>query len=226
MWCSSCHWLPSRQVCSSCDMIQESAGRGNTAELAEELGGQPRGLPACCLHAMLLLYVSKILWEPCHPGLNALPCSALAVQESGGRGEDLTGVNPKRERIKHAIVIAAKLPGTFSTHASREMQVLVAAEAFRHRWMTAPGGCAGRLAPCVTLLNECGVEKAVCMTLRWAALPHTELHDLDNIAQVRWQRVGLQPVWGLAWYSGTEGQGECTMLMGAIWARKWHDHPQ
>lgn len=108
------------------------------------------------------------------------------LQERAPWPEDLTAANPKRERIKHATMIASKLPPAFCSHTAREQQVLAAAAAFRQRWAASVN--AGRLAPPVTLLNECGVEKAVCTTVRPTLLPHVELQDIAAIAQVGWVR--------------------------------------
>lgn len=40
-----------------------------------------------------------------------------------------------------------------------------------------------RLLPAVTLRNECGAEKVCSTTLRPTSLPHTELYDLEGVAQ-------------------------------------------
>lgn len=96
--------------------------------------------------------------------------------------EDSARASPKQERIRHATLIASKLPPPFSSHTPRERQLLAAAAAFRQRWLAEPAA-AGRLPPCLVLPNECGVDKVVCATLRPTRLPHTELRDLDAICQ-------------------------------------------
>lgn len=113
---------------------------------------------------------------------------------------ELAAANPKRERIRHASLTAAKLPRAFSINSPREQQLLAAAAAYRQRWMAgaaeaaeAAGARGARLMPAVSLLNECEAEKMVCNTLRPAALPHLELYDLEGVAQVR--DISLQ-AWG------------------------------
>ncbi|KAL4458559.1 hypothetical protein ABPG75_013424 [Micractinium tetrahymenae] len=152
------------------------------------------------------------------------------IKEKEVRPEDLVAANPKRERIKHATLIAGKLPLAFRSHTPREQQLLAAAAAFKQRW--AAGGGAGRLLPPVTLLNECGVEKAVCTTLRWASLPHTELHDLADITQFVSEFFAYEPLedptqlpthlvspWSLLeWQAGDSfdlATLACSLLLGA-----------
>lgn len=96
---------------------------------------------------------------------------------------DLATSNPKQERIRHASLSAGKLPPAFITHTQREEEMLAAAAAFWQRW-AAGGSCVGRLSPPVTLLNECGVQKVVCTTVRPTLMPHTDLQDLPDIARV------------------------------------------
>jgi hypothetical protein len=131
-----------------------------------------------------------------------LPCCPPALlaayaQEKAVPPDALLRSNAKLERIKHATIIAAKLPPPFRTHTPREAQLLAAAASFRGRWLAGPQA-ANRLVPCLALPNECGTLKGVCTTLRPTALPHVnELHDLDAIAQVwvewgwRWLVVGV-----------------------------------
>jgi hypothetical protein len=125
-----------------------------------------------------------------------LPCCLPALlagclQEKAVPRDALLRSNAKLERIKHATIIAAKLPPAFRTHTPREAQLLAAAAAFCGRWLAGPQA-ADRLAPCLALPNECGTLKAVCTTLRPTALPHVnELHDLEAIAQVCGWCVGV-----------------------------------
>jgi hypothetical protein len=113
-----------------------------------------------------------------HPAF--LPCPA--TQDKVER-EDASLASPKSERIRHACLIASKLPPPFREHAPRERQLLAAAASFVQRWAAEPASL-GRLPPCVVLPNECGAPKVVCTTLRPTRLPHTDLHDLHAIAQV------------------------------------------
>lgn len=117
------------------------------------------------------------------------PCP-LPPQDKALRPEDLAPANPKLERIRQASAGGAQLAPAFTVPTPRERQLLAAAAAFKQRWVAgaaaaaAAGAPCGRLLPAVTLLNECGAEKAVCTTLRPASLPHAELYDLEGIAQV------------------------------------------
>lgn len=97
--------------------------------------------------------------------------------------EDASSISPKRERVRHAMRMASKLPPPYTRHTPREQQLLAAADAFCARWQADPCA-AGRLPPCVSLMNECGVPKTVCTTLRPTQLPHIDLQDLDTITQV------------------------------------------
>lgn len=89
----------------------------------------------------------------------------------------------------------------------REQQVLQRIAQFREAWaqrqaVEEQGEGEGRLQPKssgrlleppLALKNECGVDKAVCTTLRPTRLPHTDLHDLEGAVQVGvWVAQGLQ----------------------------------
>ncbi|KAL4859287.1 Dynein regulatory complex subunit 7 [Chlorella vulgaris] len=107
--------------------------------------------------------------------------------------EDASSISPKRERVRHAMLMASKLPPPYTRHTPREQQLLAAADAFCARWQADPCA-AGRLPPCVSLLNECGVQKTVCTTLRPTQLPHIDLQDLDTITQFVAEFVKCEPL--------------------------------
>lgn len=74
-----------------------------------------------------------------------------------------------------------------------------------------PPKSSGRLLePPLALKNECGMDKAVCTTLRPTRLSHTELHDLEGAVQ-----VGLCVAQGLQHSTAMPGQQE--RLCGAHW---------
>jgi hypothetical protein len=155
----------------------------------------------------------------------------LCLQERAPRAEGLLAcANPKQERIRHAMLAACKLPPGFSSHTAREKQVLAAAAAFKERWVAGAATAAAsgvptrRLLPAVTMLNECGVEKVVCTTLRPASLPHVELYDLEGIAQAsgrRGEAAGLSCVVNACWLHGmqeTVHSVRAALTLPASWA--------
>lgn len=167
--------------------------------------GQPRlkaagcRLDWCTDQQVLLACAPPSPYQACDA-----PGTLSSTQEKEARPGDVAAANPKRERIKHASIIASKLSPAFSSHSPREQQVLAAAAGFRQRW--AAGSGAGRLAPPVSLLNECGLEKVVCTTVRPASLPHTDLHDLADIAQVGGGGWGWGYVSCVGWGAGAVAQ--------------------
>eukprot|EP00887_Chlorella_sp_A99_P006380 scaffold3.g6380.t1 len=146
--------------------------------------------------------------------------------------EDLLPRNEKQQRIRlTAEERAHKLPRAFTAASPAEARALAHAAAFAARWGAEQPW---RPPPWLVARNECHTEKLVCATLRRAALPHTELHDLEGVCRLLAEffsyealpeeRAGqppthlASPAAALAWQAGDSfdlATLACSLLLGA-----------
>ena len=94
--------------------------------------------------------------------------------------ETFRNVNLKEKNIKHTLSIADQMPASYVSTTDKEDKIISYARDFdktftelyphRHQLLLLP-------------LNECGIQKFICTTVRPTQLHHTDLYDLDGCAQ-------------------------------------------
>jgi len=100
------------------------------------------------------------------------------VEGLEGLKKSLNAINVKAPNMIGDIKIdISEFPNSYKENGVKEREILQIAENFRRQYIHL---YRDRKPIYVTPLNECGVDKLVCMTLRPTLLPYIELHTWDG----------------------------------------------
>ena len=110
--------------------------------------------------------------------LRTIEFEQLKPMESGL--ETFRNINVKEKNIKHTLSNPAGMPLSYTSTTNKENKIIKYARDFdktftelyphRHQLLLLP-------------LNECGIQKFICTTVRPTQLNHTDLYDLDGCSQ-------------------------------------------
>ncbi|XP_033625449.1 dynein regulatory complex subunit 7-like [Asterias rubens] len=123
---------------------------------------------------------------------SAVPSEALAaVEEMMEEMDQITVEPPKIDFIPTVAPIDENQPFTYKENSIKEKLVLQFAENFRRQYVHL---YRDRKPLLLNPLNECGVEKFVCTTIRPTQLPYNELYDYDGCAEFVSDYITFDPL--------------------------------